>query len=401
MSLYAYRAVDNSGRILRGELVAGSERELDRRLLQIDLQLLTCRLRGGSTRHARSAHVGRRELINFCFHLGQAHRAGLPILEALRDLRDSSESEGFRNVLASVSLAVEGGRGLSESLADFPTVFDQVFVSLIHAGERSGELSDVLHRMTETLKWQDELVSRTKKLMLYPAFVGTVVLAVVFFLMLYVVPQMSEFLRTMGQEMPLHTKALIATSDFLMRWWYMVLAVPVCAVLAGRWFVRHDARSRYLWDLFKLRVWVIGPILEKIVMNRFATYFEIMYSSGITVVEALRTTRELAGNVVIGSALERLSGLVAEGNSLSLSLQKTEMFPPLVTRMVRMGEDIGKLDEALRNVSYFYDREVRESIDRLQTLIEPAMTVILGLILGWVMLSVLGPIYDTISQLGM
>ncbi len=130
-------------------------------------------------------------------------------------------------MLASISLAVEGGKGLSDAMADFPSTFDRVFVALVRAGEKSGELSQVLGRMTETLKWQDELVSQTKKLAMYPAFVGTVVAAVVFFLMLYVVPQMSEFLKTMGQEMPLHTKALIATSEFVVGFWYLMIALPV------------------------------------------------------------------------------------------------------------------------------------------------------------------------------
>jgi type IV pilus assembly protein PilC len=400
MSAFAYRAVDGSGRLLRGELAAASEAELDSRLLQIGLQLINCRPLTRRQQAAARASVSRRELINFCFHLEQAHRAGLPILEALRDLRDSTGDDAFRNVLASISLAVEGGKGLSEAMADFPSTFDRVFVALVRSGEKSGELSEVLKRMTETLKWQDELVSQTKKLAMYPAFVGTVVAGVVFFLMLYVVPQMSEFLKTMGQEMPLHTKALIATSEFVVEFWYLILAVPAILAVTARWLVKNDSRCRRAFDGFKLKAWLVGPILQKIIMSRFATYFQIMYASGIPIVDALKTSRELAGNMVIAEALDRVSGYVAEGNSLSAGIGKAQLFPPLVVRMVRMGEDIGKLDEALQNVTYFYNREVGEAVDKLQTLIEPAMTVILGLILGWVMLSVLGPIYDTIGNLG-
>jgi type IV pilus assembly protein PilC len=400
MSAFAYRAVDGSGRLLRGQLAAASEAELDSRLLQIGLQLVTCRPLTRRQQGATRASVNRRELINFCFHLEQAHRAGLPILEALRDLRDGTGEDAFRNVLASISLAVEGGKGLSEAMAEFPSTFDRVFVALVRSGEKSGELSEVLKRMTETLKWQDELVSQTKKLAMYPAFVGTVVAGVVFFLMLYVVPQMSQFLETMGQEMPLHTKALIATSDFVGEFWYLIIAVPTLLVIAGRWLVKNDIRFRRAFDAFKLQAWLVGPILQKIIMSRFATYFQIMYASGIPIVDALKTSRDLAGNMIIAEALDRVSGYVAEGNSLSSGIAKAQLFPPLVTRMVKMGEDIGKLDEALQNVSYFYNREVGEAVDRLQTLIEPAMTVILGLILGWVMLSVLGPIYDTIGTLG-
>jgi type IV pilus assembly protein PilC len=399
VSAFAYRALDGSGRVVRGELAALSEAELDGRLLQIGLQLINCRpVRQGRRRRVGAA-VGRRELINFCFHLGQAHKAGLPILEALGDLRDSTADTGFRNVLASLSVAVEGGRSLSESMAEFPQTFDRVFVSLIRAGEQSGELSRVLEQMTATLKWQDELVSQTKRLVMYPAFVGTVVTAVVFFLMLYVVPQMSEFLKNMGQEMPAHTRALIATSGFVMAWWHVLLAAPVVAFVACRWLLATSLPFRRRVDGLKLRAWVIGPILEKIVMSRFVTYFQIMYASGITVVDALKTARELAGNAVVAEALEQVSGLVEQGNSLSASIQKVGLFPPLVVRMVKMGEDIGQLEDSLLNVTYFYSREVEESVERLQGMIEPAMTVILGLILGWVMMSVLGPIYETIGNI--
>jgi type IV pilus assembly protein PilC len=397
---FNYRAVDASGRILNGELAANSEAELDSRLLQIGLQLVTCNPLSKRQISAAGKKVDRRELINFCFHLEQAQRASLPILEALRDLRDSTANQSFRNVLAAVSLAVEGGKTLSEALEDFPTTFDRVFIALVRTGEHSGELSQVLARMTETLKWQDELVSQTKKLMLYPTFVGTVVFAVVFFLMLYVVPQMGTFLKTMGQDMPVHTRALIATSDLVVEYWYLLTSAPLVLGIGGNWLVQHDARSRRAFDSLKLRVWVIGPILSRIIMSRFVTYFQIMYASGITIVDALKTSRELAGNVVIAEAIDQVSAYVDEGNSLSSAIEQAQLFPPLVLRMVKMGEDIGKLDEALKNVSYFYNREVKEAVDRLQTLIEPAMTVILGLILGWVMLSVLGPIYDTIGNLG-
>jgi type IV pilus assembly protein PilC len=210
---------------------------------------------------------------------------------------------------------------------------------------------------------------------------------------------MSEFLKSMGQEMPLHTLALIATSEFVGRYWYLLLALPVIGTLALRYSIAHNLRVRRAVDRLKLNAWLVGPILEKIVMSRFVTYFQILYASGIPVVEALKISRELAGNAVLAEALDQVSSYVEQGGSLSASLQKVGLFPPLVVRMMKMGEDIGELEESLLNVTYFYSREVKESVDRLQSVIEPAMTVILGLILGWVMISVLGPIYDTIGEI--
>lgn len=399
MQNFNYKAVDEHGRMLRGELVAGNESDLDSRLVQIGLQLVSCRKARGEKRIGRKK-TPRRELINFCFHLEQAHRAGLPILEALHDLRDSTDDEGFRNVLAALALAIESGKQLSQAMADFPTTFDTVFVALVQAGEESGELAHVLSQMVETLKWQDELIAQTKKLLLYPAFVGTIVLAVMMFLMVYVVPEMMAFLETMQQEMPIYTLALIATSNFFVSYWYLIPTVPVFALVVINFLLKTQPRARYALDAFKLRIWFIGPILEKIIMSRFATYFQIMYASGITVMDALATSRNLAGNVVIRDGLAKVSHYVADGQSLSESVARVGLFPSLVVRMIRMGEDIGQLEDALTNVTYFYNREVSESVERLQSMIEPAMTVVLGALLGWVMLSVLSPIYDTISTLG-
>lgn len=400
MKAWSYRAVDRNGHVVRGELAAGSEAELDGRLLQIGLQLIGCRLLRTRHRSAGGARVDRRELINFCFHLGQAHKAGLPIIDALHDLRDSTDHAGFRDTLASLCLLVENGKSLSIAMESFPVTFERVFVHLINAGEKSGELSQVLARMTETLKWQDELTATTRKLLLYPAFVATVVMAVVFFLMLYVVPQMSEFLKNMGQEIPLYTRVLLAFSRFLSVWWPAVLVMPLLAFFAGRQIMLRSLRARRAWDVLKLRMWLIGPILQKIIMSRFVTYFQIMYASGITVLEALKTSRNLAGNVVVAEALDQAREFIEGGHSLSAGLTRAGLFPPLVVRMVKMGEDLGQIDETLLNVSYFYNREVREAVGRLQSLIEPVMTVVLGLMLGWIMMSVLGPIYELVGDIG-
>ncbi len=399
MKQFSYRAVDPHGHIVRGQLMAVNDSDLDHQLSQIDLQLLTCR--NASSRFGRSGKAAsRRELINFCFHLEQTQNAGLPLIEALHDLRDSTNNDTFRNVLAALTLTIENGKCLSAAMQNFPQTFDEVFVSLIRAGEKSGELGTVLGKMTETLKWQDELAAHAKKLVIYPAFVGTTVICVILFLMMYVVPQMTEFLESMDKEMPIYTIALIETSRFIAAQWYWLLAVPFIGTIVLRIALKRSKRLRYAVDALKLKCWLVGPVLEKIIMNRFATYFQIMYASGITIIEALQTARGLAGNEVIGEALGKVTRYVSEGNSLSAGAARAGVFPPLVVRMIKMGEDIGQLEDALGNVSYFYNREIDDSVEKLQSLIEPVMTIVLGLLLGWVMLSVLSPIYDTIAEIG-
>jgi type IV pilus assembly protein PilC len=343
--------------------------------------------------------VTRQDLITFCFHMEQLNRAGVPIIESLVDLRDSIDNAYFREILSDMVASIEGGKNFSQSLEKFPRVFDEIFVSLVAAGEHSGQLSTVLSNLTESLKFQDELIAQTKKLIMYPAFVGTVVLGVVFFLMIYLVPQMVSFIQSMGDELPLHTRMLIAVSDFFVHYWYVILLVPPMIFFLIRMLARTHAKVRYKIDAIKLNLWMLGPILRKIILSRFATYFALLYASGVTVLESIEISERIAGNAVIAKALQQVRQSTSEGQNLSTSIEAAGLFPPLVLRMLRVGESTGRLDTALLNVSYFYNREVKESIDKLQSLIEPIMTVVLGVILGWVMMSVLGPIYDIIGKI--
>lgn len=399
MPSFSYRAVDANGGVVEGNIVAGSANALDAQLRQSGMEMLRC-VEKGAGMFSKKSRVSRKDLIGFCFHMEQMTRAGLPILEALSDLRDSVGNPKFGEVIGNVIAAVEVGKTMSQAMAEFPHVFDDVFVSLIAVGEESGELPDVMFKLTESLKWQDELLAKAKTVILYPAFVGAVVVGVTLFMMLYVVPQMVEFIREMGQTLPIHTRALIAFSNFLTRHWWWSVPLPAIIFLVIKFQASRSASFRYTVDGWKLNLWYIGPILTKLVLSRFASYFALCYSSGLDVLASLRISEEIAGNAVIRGGIQEISRGIADGKSLSKSIDETKMFPPLVVRMVRMGESTGLLDNALLNVSYFYDREVTESIDRLKALIEPAMTVVLGAIMGWIMLSVLGPIYETISKIG-
>jgi len=399
MANFHYRAVDASGAIVQGFLEAPNEQALESRLRQSDAELLRCSIKK-SGRFDRRRTVSRRDLIGFCFHMEQVSRAGLPMLEALTDLRDSVTHPGFRQVLASLVNAVEGGKKLSQAMEDHPSTFDDVFVNLVAVGEETGELAEVMGKLTESLKWQDELVAQAKSIVIYPAFVGVVVLSVVLFMMIYVVPQMVDFIQEMGQELPIHTRALIGFSNFLVGNWYWVIPTPPLVFFLISWHAKRSERMRFRVDGWKLRFWYTGPILSKIILSRFASYFALLYSAGLDVIAALKISEDIAGNAVVRDALEKITEAITAGKSLSAGIESTGLFPPLVVRMVNMGESTGRLDVALSNVSYFYDREVNESIDKLKSMIEPAMTVVLGAIMAWIMLSVLGPIYETISNIG-
>lgn len=397
MSLYAYKAMDANGRMVFGRMDAVNPIDLEMRLKRMDLDFIN----GDPVKQHGfgGMKITRRELITFCFHLEQLSRAGVPIIESLADLRDSLDNPRFREVLADLIESVEGGKTLSQAMAGHSHVFDGVFISLIKAGEETGNLTAVLHNLTESLKWQDELAAQTKKLVMYPAFMGTVVVLVTLFMMLYLVPKMVGFIQNMGQQLPMHTKILIATSNFFVNYWYVVIGVPLLLAATLAVLVKTDPRMRYRFDAAKLRLPWIGDILNKIILSRFAGVFAMMYGSGISILDSIRTTQGIVGNAVIREGLQRVEEMIGDGQNVTVAFQNVGLFPPLVIRMLRVGENTGSLDEALANVSYFYNRDVRESIARVQAMIEPAMTMAVGLILGWVMLSVLGPIYDTITKL--
>jgi type IV pilus assembly protein PilC len=399
MPLYLYRAVDQSGKIVRGQMDAANDADLEQRIERMGMELITGKVRAAPGVLPARRSVKRRDLITFCFHLEQLTRAGVPLLEGLTDLRDSLDHSRFREVVSNVLDEIEGGKMLSEALAMHPAVFSPLFVHLIRTGEQAGQLPEIFRRLAESLKWQDEIAAQTKKLVMYPAFIGVVVLGVTLFMMVYLVPQLTAFIKGMGRELPLHTKVLIATSNFFIHYWYAIIAVPALAAAAVTSAARTNPEVRYRLDRFKLNLWLVGPILHKIILARFATFLGLLYTSGISMLESLKISEGVVGNAVIARGIEQAGRQISEGQGITASFQNTGLFPPLVIRMIKVGESTGALDTALANVSYFYDRDVRESIARLQTMIEPILTVLLGLIMGWIMLSVLGPIYDTISKI--
>ena len=399
MALFTYKAVDTRGKAILGQIEAMNIVDLEMRLKRMGLDLV----RGGPARQGtgllRGGTVKRGELINFCFHMEQLIGAGVPLVESLIDLRDSIENVRFREVISGVLEGIQGGQRLSQALGQYPEIFNPVFTSLVRAGEDTGRLPDVLRSLIENMKWEDELAEHMKKLVMYPAFVGSIVVMVTLFLMVYLVPQMVAFIKNMGQQIPLQTRILIEVSAFFVVYWWAVLAAPFVIFIGVRFAAQTNPLVRYQLDRFKLALPVAGEIMRKIILSRFASIFALMYSSGITILDAIRSSEEIAGNMVIQEGLKLAGQQIGEGKNVTSAFQDIGLFPPLVVRMLRVGESTGALDKALLNVSYFYNREVRESIGKIQVIIEPALTVILGAILGWVMLSVLGPIYDVISKI--
>ncbi|HZW25258.1 MAG TPA: type II secretion system F family protein [Gallionella sp.] len=397
MALYSYRAVDSHGKTSKGLQDAANLVDLELRLKHAGLDLIEARIDTGKMNLSRG-RIKRPELITFFFNLEQLTRAGVPLLESLADLRDTMNDPHFRETIANLIESIEGGKKLSQAMADHPNAFDRIFISLTHAGEQSGQLPEVFLHITESLKWQDEMAAHTKTILLYPAFVGTIVVAITFFLMIYLVPQLVAFIKGMDQEIPFQTRMLLATSAFFVEYWYVLVVLPLVLPVAAKLLIASSPEMRYRFDALKLKLWVIGPILRKIILARFANTFAMMYGSGVNIMDCIANSREVVNNQVLSKSLDDVIVEIESGKNLTQSFQNTGIFPPLVIRMLKVGEATGSLDKALLNVSYFYDRDVKDSIKKVQVMIEPAMTLILGALLGWVMLSVLSPIYDIIGK---
>jgi type IV pilus assembly protein PilC len=396
---FEYKAIDKTGQPARGGLDAVNEVDLELRLRRMGLDLITCKQVDRRSSIAAGGSITRQDLVNFCFDMEQMVRSGIPIIDGLRDMRDTIDTPRFREVLTVMTEDMEAGNVLSQCMASHPDVFDKVFVSLIRAGEQSGQLPEVFKNLADTIRWQDELISQTRRLLMYPALTLVVVLGVMAALLIFLVPQIAQLFKSMGMELPAQTRALLAVSGFAKDFWLPILVAPIAAIIALMVTVRRSGKAAYMWDYAKLRLPVVGPILQKIILSRFANVFGLMYRSGITVLDAIRISEDVVGNRVVADGLNRAVQQIAAGDGMTESFNNLGLFPPLVIRMLRVGESTGALDVALGNVTYFYNRDVKDSVDKGMKMLGPALTLILGGMIAFVIWAVLGPVYDILGKL--
>ena len=396
MPLYRYRAISASGKISKGESNALNEQDLAAQLKKIDLDLIRAQTIKNQISLRRLA---RRDLINFLFQLEMLLRAGVPILSILADLRDTTEVLKIRNLCASLYEMIDSGSTLSEALAANPGVFPELVVNLIRAGEATGQLPDVLNEIVNSLKWQDELLAKTRQILIYPAFVTLVVSMVVIFLMTYLVPQIVGFVANMGGSIPIQTRLLIMISDAFVRYGWIIIPAPAIIFILLALLTKTSRRAKRILHAAELRLPYIGAIIKKIMLARASDTLGLTYRTGIPLLDGLIYCSNVTGNLIVKEAIEHARTAIANGAPISRGFADQKLFPALIIRMIKTGEETGDLTGALKNISYFYNRDINDSIARMQSLIEPALTILLGIMLGWIMTAVLGPIYDTISRI--
>ena len=402
MPQYRYTAMNQTGRKVSGQFNANNEQDLYQRLKQINLELISAKEDKGRRRLLGflGGGIKNRELIQMCMHLQQLSAAGVSLMEGLADVRDATDQRRLRDLLAEVFEDISAGQSLSQAFGRHPRVFGQVFQSLLGAGEESGNLTESFIQLVKHLKWVDDVNGKIKKATRYPLVMMTVMVGLFMFMMVAVVPQVVGFLGSAGQALPFITVALIATSNFVQDYWWAIVGVPVAAVFTLKSLAATSEFFAYQADFYLLRVPLIGELVRKIALSRFAHFFATMFQSGVPILNCLETAQKVVGNRCLSSSLETVRTGVQDGNALSFGLRNTGEFPSLVVRMVKIGEESGNLGETLDNVTDFYDRDVNESVDALVGMIEPMLTMFSGLLMAWVVIAVIGPIYDSLNKMG-
>lgn len=340
-----------------------------------------------------------RDLIQFFMHLEQLQAAGVPMLDSLADVRDSADNQTLKDIMTDVHRNVSDGSSLSESLANYPKVFTNLYISLIKAGEDTGDLEKSYTQLIKYLKWVDDMQSKIKKATRYPTILLVVVILTITVMMGVVVPQIVGFIKNLGQELPFYTTALVATSEFFQAYWWAVLATPF--ILFGIYkIIRKNSESfAYNMDSLFLRMPIAGPIIRKVSIARYAQTFGSLFSSGIDVINCLKSAQKTVSNLALTEALETVEARVQAGSPLSQAFSASGEFPTLVVRMIKIGEESGNLTPVLMQVSEFYTKDVDEAVQALITMIEPMLTALLGVMILWIAVGVFGPIYGSFENI--
>lgn len=394
---FSYRARDLRGHLVSGTLEAESEAAVVKKLRAKNLFPVDIRLAPQSSITLKGVLYGRvshRELAIFCRQFSVMLEAGLPVFQALNVLVIQTENKFLRSTLEKVIEHLEGGLSLAEAFRLYPRIFPPIFTSMVEAGEVSGTLEEVLKRLAVHFEKEHEIREAVRNALTYPAIVLVVAAFVIGILFAFVIPTFVNIFRDMNVPLPLPTQLLMGLSLFFKRFWLLLLLGLILTGVVLRYFFAYTPQGKEVWDRFVLRVPIFGVLVRKVIIARFARTLGTMVQSGVPILVALEVVKKTIGNVVITRALEQTIENVSEGGAIAGLLEKTGVFPPMVTRMVAVGEETGALEELLEKVAAFYDQDVEAAAKRLSVAIEPVLIVVLGFIVGSIILSVLVPIFS-------
>ncbi|MFB3880217.1 MAG: type II secretion system F family protein [Armatimonadota bacterium] len=403
MATYRYSAMDASGRTVTGTLEAESFELVRAKLSDLNYHVLNIRQArgGGSFKDAfnNMQRVKLRDLVMFSRQFATMIDAGLSVVKCLDILQKQTRNPKMKEVIGDVKRDVAGGAGLTEALQKHPRIFSPLYVNMIRSAEAGGILDTVLDRLSTFLEKEQETRNKIKSAMTYPAVVFTFAMLMLIGLLFFVLPKFKGIFETMGLQLPLTTRLMLNSSIYMKNYWYIALVFLVGTAVVLKMLSRTE-KGKYAIDNAKLKLPVFGDLILKTCVSRFARTFGTLISSGVPVLRALEIVADTAGNRVVSDTVARARHSIKEGEKISTPLFGSKIFPVMVTQMIAIGEETGRLDQMLVKVSNFYDDEVDNTLKSLTSLIEPLMIVGLGLIVGFIAVSVISPIYSLVGSLG-
>ncbi len=402
MTTYAFKARDSNGKLVQGIQEAMDEDSAMNSLMGRGLLVLSLEKKRTSKK-PKAYTVKLKELVIFTRQLATMINAGLPLVECLTALHDSADPKRqlpLRMVITDLKNRVSGGESFTEALRKHPRVFNRLFVAMVRAGESAGMLDIVLDRLATFLEDAARLASKVRGAMVYPVAVLVIAFGISAFLILQVVPTFSEIYAEFNTSLPGPTQMLIDFSGFAGKYWWILLIALIGGGFAAKMYTR-TATGRRMWDKYKLKLPVFGPLLFKVAMTRFSRTFAQLIRSGVPVLEALDIVGETSGNSIISDNMKSVRKTIEDGEAISVALAKNPIFPPMLVRMVSAGEETGNIEEMLDKISDFWDEEITTTLDSLTSLLQPVMIVIIGAIVGSIVVCMFLPIFklhEIISQ---
>lgn len=380
-------------------MLAENEEQLALTLREMDLYLVNAKLDDRSVPFYITRPVKRRELINFTVHLSAAIGGGIPILQAFEDLELQTSNRRMKRAIGIITEDLRGGSSLSDALSRHSEIFSDIYVSMIRAGETSGSLVQVLQHLTSFLEWQDGLASEIRRATIYPATVLIAVVGLIAVLVGFVFPRILPVILSLKVPLPLVTRVVMGLANLVRYGWYWILLGGAGFFFLLR-FLKATEGGRLLVDAIKLRLPVIGGLIEQVCLSRFSHHLGILLRTGVDISQSLSIAERVVGNAVIAQAVSEAREKVIQGGSLWRSLQETGVFPPLVIRMIFIGETTGTIDATLGRVTEYYDREVPATVKKLFAVLEPLIIFLLAGVVLTVALSIFIPLYDSLGRVG-
>jgi type IV pilus assembly protein PilC len=406
-TIFKYSAKDTSGEMVKGTMKAASQTEVVSKLRKQQLTPVNVKQAGGlfgiagaakGKRAAKKSSRRKGEVEEFTRQLSTMLGAGIPMLEALEILADQAESPGFQFCLDSVVNEIRGGADLSKALSSHPKVFSDIYVSMIKAGEVSGQIDVILTRLAEYLEAAAHLRSEIKSAMTYPVVSLFLVVSIASFLMIGIVPSFKEVFDSLEVSLPELTVVTMDIAFFMRDNWYLIFGGMFASFVLLKAWVKTET-GRLAKDHLILRVPVFGPLFKKVALARFARTFSTLVKSGVPILGAMEIVSQTAGNKVISNIVDGARESVKQGESLMEPFSESNVFPPMVTKMIGIGERSGALDQLLEKIAEFYDQQVETEVKGLTSLIEPIMIAVMGFIVGGIVLAVFLPIFKLQEKL--